>query len=358
MKQEQDKEDKEGATAPKASRCSFLQRHAKVLVLTTIGVVAIAIGALLWAFAGHDGGATWFYLPRNASEAAIGDSLRRALGESEGSRVLTLWNLQGGEASKAHGAYKVEPGEPAIKTARRMTRGNQTPVSLTFNNIRTLEQLAERIGRGMECPADSFRAAIERVLPSEGYEEATYISAFIPDTYEMYWTSEPEAIVKRLEGYRDRFWTEERQAKAKAIGLTPDEVATLASIVEEESTVSTEHPKIARLYLNRLKRGMRLQADPTVKFATGDFSLRRIRGSHLSTPSPYNTYLHVGLPPGPIRMASGKAMDAVLNAPDAPYLYMCAKTDGSGEHDFAADYQTHRANARRYQQWLNSLNIK
>lgn len=340
-----------------ARGAGFLRRHAVAFVVTTVVIIVVAAGALLWAFAGHDGEAAWFYLPRNASASAVADSLRNALGEKEGGRVYSLWRLQGGDPAGAHGAYRVEPGQSAIVTARRVATGAQTPVRLTFNNIRTMGQLADRIGSAMECPADSFIYAADSVLSAAGYAMPEYVAAFLPDTYEMYWTASPGAIVKRLTGYRDNFWNEERLAKARELGLTPVEVATVASIVEEESNKTDEHPRIARLYLNRLKRGMRLQADPTVKFATGDFSLRRIRGRHLSIKSPYNTYLNAGLPPGPIRVADGKTIDAVLSAPDAPYLYMCARPDFSGYHDFASDYQTHRANARRYQQALNARRI-
>ena len=286
--QNQPTDNQQDATSV-AKKAGFLRRHSMAFVVAIGVAVAVMAGAILWALAGHDGDAAWFYLPRNATASSVADSLRVALGESEGSKVYNLWRLQGGDAAKAHGAYRVEPGQSALRTARRMATGAQTPVRLTFNNIRTLPQLGARIGATMECPTDSFMEAASRVLAAEGYAEPEYVAAFLPDTYEMYWTSGADAIVKRLMSYRDNFWTPDRLEKASKLGLTPVEVAILASIVEEESNKTDEHPKIARLYLNRLKRGMRLQADPTVKFATGDFSLRRIRGRHLSLKSPYNT---------------------------------------------------------------------
>lgn len=350
--------DNQPDNTPTQKKRPFIRRHAAAFVAATLVVAAAAAGAILWAFARHDGDAAWFYLPRNSTDQAVADSLRSALGEKEGSRVYSLWRLQGGKTSRAHGAYRVEPGQSALRTARRMATGAQTPVKLTFNNIRTIDQLAERIGEIMECPADSFLHSADTVLAARGFTEPEYVAAFLPDTYEMYWTARPDAIVRRLLSYRDNFWTPERRAQAEALGLKPTEVATLASIVEEESNKTDEHPLIARLYLNRLNRGMRLQADPTVKFASGNFDLRRVRGRHLSLRSPYNTYLNEGLPPGPIRLADRRTIDAVLSAPESPYLYMCARSDFSGYHDFASDYQTHRANARRYQQALNRRSIK
>ncbi len=164
--------------------------------------------------------------------------------------------------------------------------------------------------------------------------------------------------MEKLVGIRDNFWTKERLDKAAKLGLTPVEVATIASIVEEESNKKDERPMIARLYINRVKQGMKLQADPTVKFATGNFALRRITGKHLRTDSPYNTYKNVGLPPGPIRVPNAATLDAVLNAPEHNYIYMCAKEDFSGRHNFAADYATHRKNAKKYQAALNRRGIR
>ncbi|MDE7125694.1 MAG: endolytic transglycosylase MltG, partial [Muribaculaceae bacterium] len=173
-----------------------------------------------------------------------------------------------------------------------------------------------------------------------------------------YWTASPAAIVENLVDVRDRFWNDSRSAKARAIGLTPAQVATVASIVEEETAKADERPLVARLYLNRLEKGMPLQADPTVKFSLGEFGLRRITGAHLKVESPYNTYKYKGLPPGPIRIADRSAIDDVLDAPRHNYIYMCAKEDFSGYHNFATDYASHANNARRYRQALDRRGIK
>lgn len=210
----------------------------------------------------------------------------------------------------------------------------------------------------MECTDSAFIAACDSVLQPLGFNREGYPAAFLPDSYEFYWSDPATKVVSKLVDVRNQFWTDERRQKAKTLGLTPVEVATVASIIEEETAKKDEKPKVARLYLNRIAKGMPLQADPTVKFAVGDFSLRRIKGEHLKADSPYNTYRSRGLPPGPIRIPERTAIDDVLNAPVHPYLYMCAKEDFSGYHNFAEDYATHMANARRYQSALNARGIK
>ncbi|MGN1263068.1 MAG: endolytic transglycosylase MltG, partial [Prevotella sp.] len=176
--------------------------------------------------------------------------------------------------------------------------------------------------------------------------------------HEIYWDISPEKFLERMKREHDAFWTSSRRKNAIAIGMTPNEVATLASIIDEESSVNSEKPMIAGMYINRLHADMPLQADPTVKYALGDFSLRRIYRKHLLTPSPYNTYTNTGLPPGPIKIASTAAIDAVLNHTRHDYLYMCANADFSGTHIFARTYADHLANAARYSAALNERGIK
>lgn len=298
-------------------------------------------------------------IPGGSSPEAVRDSLCRAFGEGYAGGVLRALKLSGGSPERTAGLYAVDAGTPAWRLARRLRYGRQTPVRLTFNNIRTLDQLAERVGARMAFGPEDFLEACDSVLPRHGFRgQAAYPAAFLPDTYEFYWTTDAGTVVERLVGERNRFWTDERRNKAKALGLNPVGVATVASIVEEETAVNDERPTVARLYVNRLARGMKLQADPTVKFAAGDFTLRRITGKHLATASPYNTYIHAGLPPGPIRIPERSTMDAVLNAPEHGYIYMCARPDFSGRHNFAADFATHDRNARAYRQALDKRGIK
>lgn len=340
---------------------SWLSRHSMGVMIGVLAVIAVILSIFAFAFipfaGGRDGG-EWIYVPREATVAQVKDSLKTRLGSSMGTRVYMMWRLMGGSTSRAEGAYRIDNGETALTTARRMATGRQTPVTVTFNGTRTFQQLADRIASQLECDADDFMEACMNVLPERGFSKAAFPAAFIPDTYEFYWSASPENVVRRLLDYRDRFWSDERVNKARALGLSKVEVATLASIIEEETAKADERPKVARLYLNRLDRGMKLQADPTVKFAVGDFALRRIRGNHLAVSSPYNTYKVEGLPPGPIRVPTAPAMDAVLNAPKHPYIYMCAREDFSGYHNFASDYSTHMANARRYQAELNRRSIR
>ncbi|MDE6693970.1 MAG: endolytic transglycosylase MltG, partial [Muribaculaceae bacterium] len=242
--------------------------------------------------------------------------------------------------------------------SRKILNGRQDPVKVVFNNVRTLGQLADKVASKMEFDASAFSRACDSVLASKGLTPEQRPAAFLPDTYEFYWNASPEYVVERLAGYHDKFWNDERRRKADVLGLTPVEVATLASIVEEETAKVDERPKVARLYLNRIRKGMKLQADPTVKFAVGDFSLRRILGAHLKVESPYNTYLHEGLPPGPIRVVDKRTLDAVLDAPAHDYVYMCAKEDFSGYHNFAVTFAEHQANADRYRRELNRRGIR
>lgn len=296
-------------------------------------------------------------IPAGSTESEVKSHIEGALGNSFGSKVSLLWSLQGGNAPLAHGSYLVKPGDHALRVARAIAKGRQTPVRFTFNNVRLMGELAARVGAEMECDSAAFMAAVDSVLAGD-FKREEYPAAFLPDTYEFYWSASPETIVNSFVRYRNKFWNDEHLEKAAKLGLTPAQVHTLASIVEEETNKADERPKVARLYLNRLDAGMRLQADPTVKFASKNFALKRLSGNLLKIDSPYNTYEHEGLPPGPIRIAEKATIDAVLNCPKHNYLYMCAKSDFSGYHDFAENYSQHRINAARYHRALNERGIK
>lgn len=335
-----------------------MKRVIYILVLVILGFGVFGLTVLNKEF--DSAVAVRVNIPKNATNESIQDSLSKALGVDYGGWVYRLWSTVIGDPARAHGSYVIEPGTSAYKAARTIASGNQTPVKVTFNNVRTIEQFLKQVGAKVEAtPAqiDSAMTAILKEREDFGNREK-FPAAFVPDTYEFYWTDTPEHIVNKMLAARDNFWTPDRLAKAEKLGLTPVEVATIASIVEEESAKKTELPIIARLYVNRVQQGMKLQADPTVKFATGNFALRRITGTHLKIDSPYNTYRNAGLPPGPIRIPEKSTIDAVLNAPKHDYLYMCAKSDFSGYHNFTSSYAAHAANARKYQNALNARKIR
>ena len=257
------------------------------------------------------------------------------------------------------GRYAISNGMTVPELIRMLRAGNQTPTQITFNNMRTKEDLAGRISEQLMIDSLSFLAALNdsNKIASLGFDSATVATMFIPNTYEVYWNTSVEKLIDRMHSEYNRFWNEDRKAKAKKIGLSPIEVSTLASIVEEEATYADEYPIVAGLYLNRLKRGQRLEADPTVKFALKEFGLRRILYKHLEVESPYNTYQNEGLPPGPIRIPSIKAIDATLSPAKHNYLYMVAKDDLSGRHSFSTTHAEHIRKARKYQQALNERKI-
>jgi len=257
------------------------------------------------------------------------------------------------------GRYAITPDMDIRQAIRVLQSGQQSPVQLKFNNIRTKKDLAERISQQLMLPEAQLGEILNdsTIAKEYGFTIETFPSMFIPNTYEVYWDISTPNFLKRIKTEYDRFWTEERKNKAVESGLTPVEVSILASIVEEECYFSDEYPVVAGLYLNRLNRGQLLQADPTVTFAVGDFTLKRILNKHLEINSPYNTYKNTGLPPGPIRIPSIKGLDAVLNPTKHSYLYMCAKEDFSGRHNFAVTHAEHERNANRYRNELNKRRI-
>ena len=258
------------------------------------------------------------------------------------------------------GRYAIHPGEGALMVFRHLKNGQQTPVSLTIPEVRTIDRLAGALARKLML--DSADVAIHlsdsAYCARWGYDTATVAALFVPNTYDIYWNVGLDRLMERMEKENQKFWNDERRGKAEAMGMTPVEVATMASIIDEETANNAEKPMIAGMYYNRLKAGMPLQADPTIKFALKDFALRRIYHKLLYIDSPYNTYRYEGLPPGPIKIASIAGIDAVLNHMEHDYLYMCAKEDFSGTHNFARTYQEHLQNAARYTKALNERGIK
>jgi UPF0755 protein len=262
----------------------------------------------------------------------------------------------------------VKPGRYLIKRnmgnreALLMLRaGRQTPVKLTFNNIRLKNELAYKLCRYLEADSNQFKALLNNtpVVTQYGFDTTTIMCMFLPNTYEFYWNTSAQQLLDRMNREYLKFWTEERKQKAASINFTPVQVSILASIVEaEQARKNDEKPRVAGLYINRLKQNMPLQADPTLVFALKNFSLKRILKGHMQLESPYNTYKYTGLPPGPINLPTLASINAVLNYEKHDYLYMCAKEDFSGYHNFADNFEDHLKNARLYQKALNAANIR
>lgn len=241
----------------------------------------------------------------------------------------------------------------------RLKFGYQTPVRITWNNyVRTREELAGKVTTHLLMDSVTLLNYLEdeAFLTQYGMNKETSRCLFIPNTYEVYWNVTPERLFERMNKEYNLFWNTERRTKADSIGLTPIEVAIIASIVEGESHNPRELPIIASLYINRVHKGMHLQACPTVKYAVGDFKLKRVLYRHLAVDSPYNTYKYPGLPPGPIRCPAPATMDIVLNAPETDYLYMCASPELNNTHIFSSSYGSHAAAAKQYRFTMDTIN--
>jgi UPF0755 protein len=269
-------------------------------------------------------------------------------------------------AQKKNYSAHVNPGRYRIKTRMSnndlinlLRSGQQEPVELTFNNIRTLEQFAGIVDEQLEMDSGKLLAYLksEKEQKKLGFDRYTINCMLIPDTYEVYWNISVEDFLVRMSKEYDAFWNNRRSRKAEGMGLTREEVITLASIVNEETRKNDEKARIAGVYINRLKRGIRLHADPTVIYALGDFNVKRVLRKHYQIDSPFNTYLVDGLPPGPICLPDISSIDAVLNYEKHDYIYFCARPDFSGYHNFARTLEEHNRNAALYRSELNKRRI-
>jgi UPF0755 protein len=258
------------------------------------------------------------------------------------------------------GRYLIKNGMSNNDVVNLLRSGSQTPVNVTFNNIRNLDQFTSVISKQLELDSTQLKNAFidSTFLNSVKLNQYNVVSLFIPNTYEFYWNVSLENFMSRMVSEHYRFWTKERLEKANKINLSPSEVSTLASIVQKETLKRDEQPVVAGLYLNRLRKRMKLESDPTVIFALNDFTIKRVLKVDTKFKSPYNTYLNRGLPPGPITIPSIRALDSVLNSEKHDYIFMCAKEDFSGYHNFAINYAQHLKNADKYRTALNNKGIK
>jgi UPF0755 protein len=257
------------------------------------------------------------------------------------------------------GRYLIEKNAKNIEVIRKLRVGEQEPVRITFNNARLFSDVAAKLTVKLELDSLTFLTELERKAIAEkyGFDKESFRCMFIPNTYEVYWDVTSEALIERMHNEYEKFWTDERMRKADSLGLDASQVTILASIVQAEVSQNEELPVVAGLYLNRLRKNMFLQADPTLVYGIGDFSIRRVLNVHKEIDSPYNTYRNLGLPPGPINFPSIKSVDAVLNYERHKYLYMCAKEDFSGYHNFSTNLREHNINAHKYQRALNKAKL-
>jgi UPF0755 protein len=269
-------------------------------------------------------------------------------------------------AERKNYIYQIKPGRYLIKTGMNndelvnlLRSGKQEPLKLTYNNIRLMPELAGVVAKQIEADSISLMSLFNNKLLQEKYRvnQETFRCLFIPNTYEFYWNTSAEDFISRMVKEYETFWNEGRLQKAEKIGLTPHQVSVLASIVQKETSKNDEKPRVAGVYLNRLKTGMLLQADPTLIYALGDFTIKRVLNVHKEIDSPYNTYKYKDLPPGPICLPEISSLDAVLNAENHSYYYFCAKEDFSGYHNFARTYAEHKVNANKWYKALNALKV-
>ena len=332
-------------------------------VFLTIGVVALLLVVLMlymlfWPV-GKTNKAAYIIIDQDDTKDSVFTKLEPVVTPTALKTIKFLTSMTSYGDHIRTGRYEVGK-EGAFTTFRHIKNGIQAPMMLTIPSVRTLDRLAEEVGKRMMFSSNELLDSLQdsTVCHRYGFTKETIPCMFIPNTYDLFWNTSITNFLDRMKKEYDCFWTSARKEKAKTIGLTPEEVTTLASIVEEETANDGEKPMVAGMYINRLNIDMLLQADPTVKFALKNFEAKRIYNSMLSADSPYNTYKYKGLPPGPIRIPSVVGIDAVLNHTHHDYLYMCAKEDFSGTHNFAKTFSEHQANAAKYVKALNERGIK
>ena len=324
------------------------KRLARIFTLTALAIGLIAAGAWQRWMSGawHDKAVT-VWLPPGLTALELADTLSKQLPEG-GQRVVDHVAMRDWTVRLKPGRYTFPAHEAVKQSAARLVTGARESVNVVVPSGRDVGPVAGATARRIF--ADSSDVA-------ELFKRDSMRWRIVPNTYEMWWETDVEGLANRILREHDAWWTEDRLASARALGLSPKEVTVLASIVQAETAVISEAPHVAGLYLNRLKKDMALQADPTLIFALNDPTIRRVLDVHKEVDSPYNTYKHRGLPPGPIRYVDPRYLQSVLHPAEHRFLYMCAKPGGEGTHDFARTYREHLRNARAYQSWLNQQRI-
>ncbi|MBK6774513.1 MAG: endolytic transglycosylase MltG [Flavobacteriales bacterium] len=338
----------------------------KVLLLV-LGLLLATDGAVDWKFWKQVfGPGPSFGVPDKVLLIPTGAGLDQVVDSLRAHGMITDELVFRRVAERKKYSHRVKPGRYVVRTGtslneliNKMRSGEQDPVRITFNTIHRLPELAGKVAGYLECDSVAMlRVLLDPAVAQQyGFTQEEFIGMFIPDTYEMWWTETPNDFVARMAREYKSYWNDERKAKAGAVKLDQSEVSVLASIVQAETGVRTDAPTIAGVYLNRLRIGMPLQADPTLKYALGLDTVSRVLNIDKQIESPYNTYLHAGLPPGPINLPEKTYLDAVLNATKHDYLYFCASETLDGHSNFAKTYEQHLVNARRYHRALNERRI-
>lgn len=341
-----------------------MKRAKKHIIIVAVGAallfVAVIAGlAILRGQKTSNSESVTLFIPTGSTYDAVVDSLDAHGCIGNHSIFNTMARLRHYRDNVKGGCYIIGTHDNVWNTLTKLYYGNQDPIRVTINKYRTKELLCQYLDRKLELDANTLLAlmADDSVCATYGHTPLTIIGMFTQNTYDIYWNVSPIKLLDRMKKESNRFWNSNRMAKCKVLDLTPTEVVTLASIVEEETNKNDEKELIASVYLNRLRKGMLLQADPTLKFAAGDFTLRRLLNKHMESDSPYNTYRFRGLPPGPICIPGPASIDAVLANRQTDYLYFCAKADFSGYHAFSTTLQQHNANAAMFHNELNKRKI-
>ena len=331
----------------------------KKIIYTCLFILIAAGGFIGWKVFGPavtvpEG--NYFYIKTGSTYAEVKQALLdKKIISSEFFFSLVADRLHYSKSVKA-GRYEIKKGMSLFNLIRMLRAGKQTPVNLVINKLRLKEDLAAKIASNFECDSLSVINFLNNPDSLKQYhlDSISLLTAIIPNTYSLFWNTSPSRIFRKLYNEQEKFWTEARKKKAAVLNLTPVQVYTMASIVEEETNKEEDKGKIASVYINRIETGMRLEADPTLKFALRNFALTRILNVHKEVVSPFNTYKNSGLPPGPICTPSAKTIDAVLNAPQTNYIFFVAKPGYSGYSDFSSTYAEHQVYAKAYQQWIAS----
>lgn len=338
----------------------------KKFIIALVAIIILSLGVTAWVYYLRYFGSNvtnkqeYLYIHTGATFGEVYQTIReQGIVKDTTTFLWSAHNMHYVDRVKP-GKYRLKEGMSNRKLINMLAIGNQEPVDLKFRGLRLKSQFAGYISKQIEPDSIAILSLLDsaKFVEKYGFTTENVYTMFMPNTYQLYWNTTAEQFFERMHKEYEKFWTDARKQQAAALNLTPVQVSILASVVDAEALHDDEMPTIAGLYLNRLKKGIKMEADPTVIFATGDFTIKRVLNKYLSTPSPYNTYRVRGLPPGPIMMPSVNAVKAVLNYKQHNYIYMCAKEDFSGYHNFATTVSEHQANARRFQQALNERGIK